>query len=668
MRCERAAAPEVPAVRGAASRCRSLPWFSVLALAGLGPRHAAADSAYFVTLPFRGPTQCERMQCLSTGLPYCRDNLEGFYLKEKGCKNGMICTDCAFGNRSNPTICNCENVPYQILVSYGEACNAGKVCAPGEGFCYRPCPSYLHITRCPSSHCVWDKLGNTCVDKPPIVNLAMWKDLEAAGPIYGQGVEIVEQTEVAAFPIDFATFKHVAEGYRIQGIVLQAITELETVFLQLDMDNDGLVYQPEFERIPSVLARIDTALSKQHSEMAAVEAAAASATADEAEAESYRRLTLGNASITSYNGQYVTPELCGALNPRRYYCSFDISCKLNCEECGWKSAHDEAYSTCVRPTNIACKADNAKVYCLSDDRCHPPGNCTECVDRPIVDYSQSMCLAKWWEMEPLPLWTNWVCRFRNKVGMPCFHDQDCIHGLRRCLYNKCLPKQPYNSKHECLSDHDCPHLGFYCPTDPTGGANPYWIQYCRRQRSVGMVCAEDRECEPDLQCNTAEPQPRCRKLFSLEVGALAKADELCSRGWRDRDDKCAVPAKSKEAGRPCHLDSDCVTTDMTGRPGSCVCKAWWADDESRYCLPVAGDYDNHQESLRDFLYFKATKCGSFWTEDECFEVFGDTARKLKLKVLCETQTLAKGPYLPPADCGIDDYDRFSDYCAKLAAM
>ena len=33
----------------------------------------------------------------------------------------------------------------------------------------------------------------------------------------------------------------------------------------------------------------------------------------------------------------------------------------------------------------------------------------------------------------------------------------------------------YNANQTCESDFDCPHLGFYCPSDPTGGQNPYWV-------------------------------------------------------------------------------------------------------------------------------------------------------------------------------------------------
>lgn len=206
-------------------------------------------------------------------------------------------------------------------------------------------------------------------------------------------------------------------------------------------------------------------------------------------------------------------EACNARTPRQFYCSLVHSCVDNCLKCGRKSATDQAFATCVQPTPSTCYADDGRVYCASDRRCHPKGDCSDCVDRPIMDHFQHACLARWWDVVPLQDSTHWVCRWRNNVGMPCTYDQDCLHGLRRCLAGYCAPFRAYNESHSCVSDHDCPHIGFYCPSDPSGGANSYWVKYCRRQRSAGMTCRSDRECEPGTRCNNGEAQPRCRKLF-----------------------------------------------------------------------------------------------------------------------------------------------------------
>eukprot|EP00929_Paragymnodinium_shiwhaense_P007312 TRINITY_DN111233_c0_g1_i1.p1 TRINITY_DN111233_c0_g1~~TRINITY_DN111233_c0_g1_i1.p1 ORF type:complete len:693 (+),score=98.98 TRINITY_DN111233_c0_g1_i1:43-2079(+) len=647
---------------------------------------AVAQLQYFEPLTYRDPTQCERMQCLSIRLDYCRDHLQGYYLKEKGCRNGQICTDCTHGNGSSPTICRCENPPYSVPVSYNQECNAGKVCGPGQGQCYRPCLTYLHVTMCPDGHCQWDPVNTVCRDKPPPVITRLWADAEYADTVSAFAENIVVATPTGAFPIDFDHFEKAATGYKIQGKLLDNITQLETVFLNLDVNNDGLLSSSEYAALPNILGAIDTAMSARTATAAASAApppegsaaarlltslprardgrllAAASmddVTTEEAVA---RQLQLNASQIP------VTPESCGAQRPRRYFCSFDSSCKLDCKECGWKSATDVAFSTCVRPSPTTCWADGGQLYCQSDDSCHPPGDCANCVDRPIVDYSQYQCLALWWDPKPLEQWTNWVCRYRSKVGMPCNHDQDCIYGLKRCFGGKCASKQPYNVNHTCESDYDCPHLNYYCPTDPTNGSNPFFIQYCRRQKGEGMTCQEDRECEPEYRCNTAEAQPRCRRLFSLEQGAPAADDVFCTHGWRDRTGLCAPAAKSKEAGRSCDSDRGCPTTDRTGRTGNCVCKAWWDKDEAKYCEPVAGDYEDHQRRLRDFLYYKVTNCGHFWTEEECIQVYGNKVLKLKLEIDCEKQRLSNGPYLPPADCAINDYERFGDACARLSSL
>lgn len=114
----------------------------------------------------------------------------------------------------------------------------------------------------------------------------------------------------------------------------------------------------------------------------------------------------------------------------------------------------------------------------------------------------------------------------------------------------------YNANQTCESDFDCPHLGFYCPSDPTGGQNPYWVLLAccnslgrfvwdspvARFSTVELkeakgwpvqwivnagilvkvscvLCTSSLDWgEPGLRCNVGEPQPRCRQLFSLKIG------------------------------------------------------------------------------------------------------------------------------------------------------
>lgn len=633
---------------------------------------SAAQTQYFELLQggFRAPSQCERMQCLSVRLPQCRDHLQGFYLKEKGCTDGKLCTDCTYGNSTEMTRCYCENPPYYKYANYGEACNVGILCKEGQGQCYRPCHTYLHITECPSdNHCFWDTSQEpyVCADKPAPTPPVSWRAVMNSDPtdtVFEEGEKIVRMTNATAYPIGFTALKVGADGYRIEGLLLEEITTLETIFLQLDLDNTGALSPEEFAGLPDVLNTLAATVANQL-------AAAESARRLDVEV-STRRLESRGIVVSRKlqsdlgDGYAPTPEDCGSQG--MFYCSFDQACKMDCQECGWKSAHDTAFSTCVRPTPATCRADGGKVYCVSDDLCHPAGDCSNCVDRPVVDFSQFICLAVWWNPEPLPQWTNWICRDRNKVGMPCRHDQDCIHGLKRCLNGKCAPKQPYNPDQTCDDDLDCPWQGYYCPSDPTGGENPYWIKYCREQRGEGMTCSEDRECMPDTRCNVGEGQPRCRRLFSLPFGAKSSLDYLCSLGWRDREDKCAPPANSKELGRPCNSSTECTTTDATGRTGECVCKAWWMFDTAKYCMPVTGDFSEKMVHLRNYLWYTATNCGSHWTEEDCLRIGGNRAKRLKLAVECEAQQLSRGPYLPPDTCSIYDPERFPDKCAELMAL
>jgi len=655
-----------------------------------------AQTQYFEVLEYRDPTQCERMQCQSVRSPYCRDHLNGFYLKEKGCPDEMICTACEYGNTTHPTMCRCENPPFSIPVLYGQECNMGQVCIEGEGICYRPCDTYLHITLCEKTeHCRWNTTTYKCDAKPPAQPLVVWADLPKANP-FSQGNEILALMGASLFPQGFEDFKTSAMGYQLQGILLTDLIQLESMFLQLDQNNDGVLDAEEYGKLPNTLASLDAASLAQLSQGTSRRLANGALARAVAEFEdgmegvdSEGRQLQATSSATTTGpttstdttttsttltpapapaAVVVRPEACGAMIPAKFFCSFDQSCKADCKECGWKSATDSAFSMCVRPTALTCHSDGSQEFCQTDQSCHPNGDCAKCVDRPIVDHAMHVCLAVWWKPEPSIQWTNWVCRDRSKVGMPCRADQDCIYGLKRCLGGKCQPLQPYNQNLTCATDFDCPHLGYYCPADPTGGENIYWVQYCRRQKQMDETCNEDRQCFPNTLCNNAEAQPRCRRYFSLDLGTPSKDDALCALGWRDRFGKCAPPAKSKQAGRSCDSSRDCITTDATGRTGECRCKAWWDKDDSKYCDPVTGDYDQHWVKRRDYISYRFDNCGSFWTEEECLRVFGAAAKKKKLDMQCETQKLSHGPYMPPEECGVVDPVKFPDFCEQANAM
>merc|ERR550514_1068238 len=449
-----------------------------------------------------------------------------------------------------------------------------------------------------------------CEDAPPALDPVRWKQLRHG-----------KDPHPSSFPMDFKEFEIGARGYRVMGYPLEEMILLETMFIQMDGNNDGSLSMVEYERLPGMLDALD---QEAHHKM--------NQTSD----DDVRRLQ----SSTELN-----PEVCNEQG--KVYCSFDATCKWNCSSCGWKSAKDAEFYMCVQPTPESCHNDGGKEYCPADRSCHPDGDCSERAEMPIVDYSQHVCLVPWWNKDPPKQWSNWVCRHRKKVGMSCRNDMDCIYGVRRCLKGQCQPLQPYNENHTCEEDFDCPHIGYYCPEDPTDGEDPYFVKYCRRQKEVGDKCVADRECSAMARCNTGDKPSRCRGLFSLRIGSPAVDPALCILGWTDKYNVCAQPAKSKSVGRSCESDLDCVTTDQTGKLGECRCKKWWDSGDSKYCAPVAGDFANHQEKLRNWLYFKASRCGSFWSNEACVEEWSHQGGFQAFYALkCEEQSLSKGPYLP----------------------
>merc|ERR1712216_1009401 len=69
----------------------------------------------------------------------------------------------------------------------------------------------------------------------------------------------------ALFPQGFEDFKKSADGYMLQGILLQDLIQLESMFLQLDQNNDGLLQSEEYAKLPNTLAALDAAALAQSS-------------------------------------------------------------------------------------------------------------------------------------------------------------------------------------------------------------------------------------------------------------------------------------------------------------------------------------------------------------------------------------------------------------------
>eukprot|EP00913_Durusdinium_trenchii_P016994 g15979.t1 len=326
--------------------------------------HSRAQTQYFEVLQYRGPSQCTRCQCLAQNTELCREVRPGFFLREQGCQDWS-----KLNGRCPPAMSYTLLFSIMIYHRYNEECGMGKECAQGEGICYRPCLTFLHITSCPTDYCQWNTFTLLCEDRSPDIATVYWRDTSTGATVTEKATEIIQRTEPAAayFPMSFANFRKSADGFRIQGVLIENITQPEALFLQLDKDIDGMLSAAEFGRIGEVFQ----ALSNAVSEMRTAQVAA-------------RRLQ------ESVPKQQVTPEVCNARNPRQYYCSFDADCKEDCKACGWKSATDRAFSICVQPSPEVCYADGGQVFCPSDEQCHPPGDCQNCVDRTRLAISQDI--------------------------------------------------------------------------------------------------------------------------------------------------------------------------------------------------------------------------------------------------------------------------------------
>ncbi|KAF4661687.1 hypothetical protein FOZ61_003021 [Perkinsus olseni] len=579
----------------------------------------------------------------------------------------MGCTKCS---GVNPTVCTCETPPFTVEVGYGEKCGFSNVCGAGQGICYRPCNTYLHSTLCPEPRCSWNPSDQVCQIAPAPKQVPKWTDIapfnpalpkselargEAVVQMYGQLEMVASESEAELasindtehdvqpihriFSITYGEFEVSAEGYKVQGEhVLSRAIELSNLFLTLFSGLNLSVCRNLTDDVQPAIA-----------------------------------------------DACASPDLQGEIcheDGGKEFCALDQTCKPDgdCSECGWKTAVDHAEHKCVQPNPTNCKRDLGKNYCPLDSTCHSANSCQNCTGYTAIDRVQGLCVAAWWDDTPptpapgsdgdLEGPPTWVCRDRRKVGMTCRTDMDCIYGRRRCVENVCQPLPHIEATASsgtaaaaqediplCAIDLDCGHVGFYCPDDPADGEDPYWRKSCRRQKTEGEDCEADRECSPDFKCNTYETPPKCRRMFSLAIGAASPYPELCSSGFLDTFNLCSAAAKSHRVGRRCDSDRDCTTTDLTGQTGECVCKAWWSSGDSKYCMPVAGDSSNNQERWRDWLYYRAKYCGSFWDERECLEERGVEAEKKYYALLCETQQLSGGPYIPPAECGLTGDDR-----------
>lgn len=635
-------------------------------LASLG---SDATISEVLLIRHNGP-QCERMERLNEEEGLCLKYQKDFYLYARGCPaDTHTCSDCSWGKEGDdtqPTTCRCEYKWFQQSVGYNDRCDASRICSVGE--CYRPCDTFLQSTRCPFPRCRWDTQS------------AIPGCVVAESPAQGNTSQATAATSrrlKAELPFSLKSFSDYLATRSENGVPLLDVLSPGDSFRRLDRNSDGQVTGREL--VEGLDDFLETAAVRTRERRRSLRRRLVGITQERRlqGTESQDTASAGSADPQSQGSAVdtevrITADYCYKQGKR--YCSFNQACISDCVLCGWHTATDLESSRCVPPNPKSCM-EEGKIYCASDETCHPFGECKRCQSRPIADYSQFQCLAPWWYEASADVDT-WVCRYRNKCGRMCHNDQDCLFGLKRCIDGACAPLRTKDTKDVCAVDEDCPHLGYYCPTSD----DPSYVRICQPQKRVGDKCATNTntiECQPDSRCNTAEIPHRCRRLFSLELGYPSSDPLLCTFGVKDAEGACTVAAQSKSVSQPCDFDTDCETT-IEGVHAGCRCKAWWDSEDSRYCLPVAGDYANHNENLRNYVWFVAQNCGSFWTEDECLEEFKE-ARRLKLTLDCETQQLSGGPFVPHPSSGLGDGSElvgrkwvtmsdkaiFVDYCLEL---
>merc|ERR1711937_728045 len=196
----------------------------------------------------------------------------------------------------------------------------------------------------------------------------------------------------------FLDFEAGAAGYMLGGITgypLHEIIAIDILFVQLDTDANGLLNQQEFKNLPVLLGDAEVEANKRR----AAEEGRMLAEARRLWENSSAARKLSDSPLAYQEGMYLNDLL--VPNP----------------ENGPK----------------VCKAENGRVYCPLDMTCKPPDDCSTCGWKTAVDNKQHKCMEPWWEEQPRPTWTSWICKHRKKVGMKCTYDMDCLYGTRRCL-------------------------------------------------------------------------------------------------------------------------------------------------------------------------------------------------------------------------------------------
>ena len=607
-------------------------------------------------LPFRPPNSCERNICLKNA-DFCSEHLPGVYrYLGAWCGNGYTCSDCYVVPPYGAIRCVCEQPPFVTSAAYGQSCGLNAACTAGE--CYRPCSTFLFKSDCPTDRCEWIVSSRACLDVSVKPSLSVWTVVapyDLGKPSEAQrGTLIVSATNDACLNVtDPGALKTASEGYFVRGQTrLSDIVSVDKLFLLLDRDTDGSITKDEFSHLPQVLTDISNLVPVAANRRLDATSLVPPLTGADVE----QCLTITDSSPPSLVSACASPDLQGTIcnaDGSKYYCLIDKTCKSSCSGCSWLNAEDMTSHRCIPASAQSCKA-MTKMYCASDKSCHAFNDCSACTNLVHADTQSYLCVAAWWGNTVSDDPSQWICRDRKSAAMTCRSDMDCIYGARKCVASVCEPISGGGSS-LCASNRDC-MVGFFCPSDPTGGQDPFYVQSCKPLREPGEVCSSNSDCVGTAGCENGT----CISFFSLPVGEAVSDPFLCTSGQVGRDRTCATPFKSLRVGQSCVTDDDCPSSDVAGFVAECRCVNWWDDGTTacRRCMPLVGDFDNRAESLRRYLYMRGVLCSPSWKQSECHREKTSVGELWKA-YKCEEQKLFGG--LTPVPEGCSD-DQFIDYC------
>jgi hypothetical protein len=472
---------------------------------------------------------------------------------------------------------------------------------------------------------------------------------------------IASHLEMAIASMSYVDMQTATAGFAIEDEFLVDLVPINHFFELLDVDMDGFVTQSELSSgLAYVLESIYVTPSvppPQRRLMTELNALVPVLTGSDVA----QCLNLTADSSAALVAACADPNLQGQIcsaDGGKYYCPLDNgACVVSCgSACDWQSAEDPSSSRCVPATSGACKT-LGKQFCGPSSKC--VDNCgTECPTMPFDDSVAYTCRMEWWKAEPSTNPSDWLCVYRRSADQACVSDMDCVYGARKCVNSVCAP---LGGTSVCSSDRDC-GIGSYCPPDPTGGEDQYYVQHCRPQLEEGGECMFDSDCNGLFRCNQVDTEKTpgfngvCRKLFSLPVGEPSSVAELCVWGQLDPlTELCSIPTRGTRVGQSCTSEEDCG--------GPCASTGWWDSDIEgcKKCTASTGDLSNNGESLRNYLFQRGTLCSSAWSDEECVRE-KPVVSSYWFAYKCELQRLSGGVSLLTPSYGCVDAEARTDYC------